>query len=169
MNRGLSVRPLLSVMARWCGYGGALCLVAMMLVTVADVGSRALFNKPITGVYDLVQLFLVAAVFLNVPEVFLRGENIVIDLVDHLAKPVTTAWLKAVASVVALAFLATLALRMLPPALDAFAFHEVSLDLSIPMWIYWALMVLGIVLALPVAAWAALESLRALSSRRNAR
>ncbi len=30
----------------------------MMLVTVADVILRALFNLPVTGTYDLVQLFL---------------------------------------------------------------------------------------------------------------
>ena len=112
------MRVLLSLVARWCGYGGALSLAAMMLITVADVSSRALFNKPITGAYDLVQLFLVGTVFLSVPDVFWRGENIVIDLVDHIGRPVGVAWLKALASVTALIFLAVLAWRMVPPALE---------------------------------------------------
>ena len=46
---------------------------------------RALFNAPITGAYDLVQLFLVGTVFLSIPDVFLRDKNIVIDFVDHIA------------------------------------------------------------------------------------
>ncbi len=59
------VRALLRLMARWCGYASASFLTAMMLITVADVSSRALFNAPITGAYDLVQLFLVGTVFLE--------------------------------------------------------------------------------------------------------
>lgn len=169
MNRDRSVRALLSLMARWCGYGGALCLVAMMLVTVADVSSRALFNKPITGVYDLVQLFLVGAIFLSVPDVFVRGENIVIDFIDHIVKPMTIAWLRVITSLVTVVFLVVLAWRMVPPALDAVTFREVSLDLSIPMWVYWTLMVLGIILALPAAAWVAVECVRGLSAGRDAR
>jgi TRAP-type C4-dicarboxylate transport system permease small subunit len=162
------VRVLLSLVARWCGYGGALSLAAMMLITVADVSSRALFNKPITGAYDLVQLFLVGTVFLSVPDVFWRGENIVIDLVDHIGRPVGVAWLKALASVTALIFLAVLAWRMVPPALDSVTFREVSLDLSIPMWVYWSLMLLGIVLALPIAAWALIGCVRRLPGGRDA-
>ena len=112
------MRVLLSLVARWCGYGGALSLAAMMLITVADVSSRALFNKPIAGAYDLVQLFLVGTVFLSVPDVFLRGENIVIDLVDHIVRSAGVAWLKAFASIMALIFLAVLAWRMMPPAIE---------------------------------------------------
>jgi TRAP-type C4-dicarboxylate transport system permease small subunit len=162
------VRARLSVLARWCGYASALFLAAMMLITVADVTSRALFNKPITGAYDLVQLFLVGTVFFSIPDVFVRGENIVIDLIDHVMKPAAIASLKVFASLAALVFLAVLALRMVPPALDSIAFHEVSLDLSIPMWVYWSLMIAGIVVALPIAAWVLVESLRALGRGRPA-
>ena len=84
MNGSNGVRTLMMLMARWGGYASALFLAAMMLITVADVGSRALFNLPITGAYDLVQLFLVGTIFLSIPDVFLRDENIVIDFVDHL-------------------------------------------------------------------------------------
>ncbi|MGA9125792.1 MAG: hypothetical protein WB382_21015, partial [Pseudolabrys sp.] len=61
------MRALLTLIARFACYGSALFLVAMMLITVADVTLRALFNLPITGAYDLVQLFLVGTIFLSIP------------------------------------------------------------------------------------------------------
>ncbi|MGB9393738.1 MAG: hypothetical protein WCB32_03040, partial [Pseudolabrys sp.] len=63
------MRALLTLIARFACYGSALFLVAMMLITVADVTLRALFNLPITGAYDLVQLFLVGTIFLSIPHV----------------------------------------------------------------------------------------------------
>jgi TRAP-type transport system small permease protein len=162
MNGGNGVRALLMLIARWCSYASALFLAAMMLITVADVSARSLFNRPITGAYDLVQLFLVGTVFLNIPDVFLRGENIVIDFVDHFFSTQAVRWLKVAASLAALVFLAVLAWKMVQPALDSVRFHEVSLDLSIPMWVYWSLMIGGIVLTLPMAIRILFESVRSL-------
>ncbi len=151
MNSGRGVRALLALTARWCSYASALFLTSMMLITVADVTARSLFNRPITGAYDLVQLFLVGTVFLSIPEVFRRGDNIVIDFVDHFFSAQAVRWLKLAASLAALVFLAVLAWKMVQPALDSVRFNEVSLDLSIPMWVYWSLMIGGIVVTLPMA------------------
>ena len=97
-----AVRALLTLMARFAGYGSALFLVAMMLVTVADVILRALFNLPITGAYDLVQLFLVGTVFLSIPDVFLNDDNIVVDFVDHPFGRTVVGLLKVAASLAGL-------------------------------------------------------------------
>jgi TRAP-type C4-dicarboxylate transport system permease small subunit len=168
MNGGNGVRALLMLTARWCIYASALFLVAMMLITVADVTARSLFNRPITGAYDLVQLFLVGTVFLSIPDVFLRGENIVIDFVDHFFSTHVVHWLRFAASLAAFVFLAVLAWRMVQPALDSVRFHEVSLDLSIPMWVYWGLMIGGIVLTLPMAIRVLVESVQNLLQGREA-
>ncbi|MGH6996249.1 MAG: TRAP transporter small permease [Stellaceae bacterium] len=156
------MRALLGLMARWCGYGSALFLTAMMLVTVADVSSRALFNMPITGAYDLVQLFLVGTVFLSIPDVFLRDDDVVVDLVDHIAGRTAVGLLKVMANLAGLVFLAVLSWRMITPALDSMTFHEVSPDLAIPMIVHWSMMIGGIVLALPAAAFMLAESVRQL-------
>jgi hypothetical protein len=52
---------------------------------------------------------------------------------------------------------------MIQPAWDSVRFNEVSPDLSIPMVVHWALMIAGIVLALPAAAWLLVESVLQLS------
>jgi TRAP-type C4-dicarboxylate transport system permease small subunit len=162
------VRVLLRLMARWCGYASASFLTAMMLITVADVSSRALFNAPITGAYDLVQLFLVGTVFLSIPDVFLRQENIAIDFVDHIAGRTAVDLLKVFANLAGLVFLAVLSWRMIAPALDSMRFHETSPDLSIPMIVHWSLMIAGIVLALPAAAFMLFESVRRLARAEEA-
>jgi TRAP-type C4-dicarboxylate transport system permease small subunit len=110
---------------------------------------------------------LVGSVFLSIPDVFLRRDNIVVDLVDHLFGRRAIDLLKAIANLLAIAFLAVLAWRMLPPALDAMRFNEVSPDLAIPMGVHWSLMIAGIVLALPAAAWILLESLQPLWRAQN--
>jgi TRAP-type C4-dicarboxylate transport system permease small subunit len=161
-----SVRALLTLIARWSGYGSALFLTAMMLITVVDVVLRAAFNLPVTGTYDLVQLFLVGTVFLSIPDVFLRDKNIIIDFVDHVFGERAVSALKLIANILALIFLAVLCWRMLPPALDSARFHEVSPDLSIPMTVHWVLMILGILLTLPAASWVLIESVRDFSRRR---
>ncbi len=163
------MRAFLAVITRCANYGSALFLTAMMLITVADVVMRAIFNLPITGTYDLVQLFLVGTVFLSIPDVFLRDKNIVIDFVDHVFGVRVVGALKLIANILALAFLGVLLWRMIPPALDSARFHEVSPDLSVPMDVHWALIIAGIVITLPAAACVLIESVRDLSHGRTGR
>jgi TRAP-type C4-dicarboxylate transport system permease small subunit len=167
MNGVPGVNPVLTQISRYVGFGGAIFLAAMMMITVADVILRRLFNLPITGAYDLVQLFLVGTVFLSIPEVFLNDENIVVDFVDHIFGRTAVGLLKVIANLAALVFLAVLSWRMIQPALDSVRFNEVSPDLSIPMVVHWALMITGIVLALPAAAWLLIKSVRSVSSARD--
>jgi TRAP-type C4-dicarboxylate transport system permease small subunit len=169
MNGVSGVNPVLTQISRYVGFGGAIFLAAMMMITVADVILRRLFNLPITGAYDLVQLFLVGTVFLSIPEVFLNDENIVVDFVDHIFGRTAVGLLKVIANLAALVFLAVLSWRMIQPALDSVRFNEVSPDLSIPMVVHWALMITGIVLALPAAAWLLIKSVRSVSSARDVR
>lgn len=163
------MRAFLTVVSRCANYASALFLAAMMLITVADVVMRAAFNLPITGTYDLVQLFLVGTVFLSIPDVFLRDRNIVIDFVDHVFGADAIATLKLIANSLGVIFLAVLLWRMIPPALDSARFHEVSPDLSIPMSVHWALMIVGIFLTVPAAACVLIESWRDFVLRRAGR
>ena len=112
------MRAILAVITRCANYASALFLAAMMLITVSDVVMRAVFNLPITGAYDLVQLFLVGTVFLSIPDVFLRDKNIVIDFVDHVFGARAIGALKLIANIIAITFLAVLLWRMISPALE---------------------------------------------------
>jgi len=115
----------------------------MMLLTVADVVLRA-FKMPIVGTFELIELGLACSVFLALPAVFLRGENLVVDAVDYFAKPSTTRVLDLAGACVSLAVLAVMVFRMVPLARDMHELGDVSAMLAIPKIVYWIPVLAGI-------------------------
>ena len=115
-----------------------LALTAMGSVTVADVALKYLFSRPIPGAYDLVESLLPVVVFNGLPTALLRRQNIVIDLVDHLAGPRRTRWLVAAADLSMLAMLVLIAWAMVAPALQALDYGDRKLELGLPLWAVWA-------------------------------
>jgi TRAP-type C4-dicarboxylate transport system permease small subunit len=137
-------------MERWralpstvCGWLAAACLAAMMLLTVTDVALRAAFGIPVRGTYELIELLLVCTVFVALPTVFLRDENIVVTVIDDLA-PRSVAILKRHARVLSVVVLAVMAWQGWLAAFDAFAFNDVTADLSLPRTLHWTALLAGI-------------------------
>ena len=148
--------------ARFFGLAAAVFLIAMMMVTVADVGLRSLFNIPITGTFDLVELFLVASVFLAIPGTFLRDEHVVVDVIDHVAPRRFTRALRWIGTVLTLGFLVVMLTQMISPAEDTVEFGDVTLGLGIPKYIHWIPILLGVFFsAIAVAAILVRNILRA--------
>jgi TRAP-type C4-dicarboxylate transport system permease small subunit len=140
-------------MSRWrercslvCGVMAAVFLTAMMLITVADVTLRGVLNLPIRGVYELVELFLVATFFLALPCAFLRDENIVVNAVDDLA-PRLVAPLKRAAALLAVVILAIMAWQGLIAARDSLEFNDVTADLALPKFWHWTALLAGVILS----------------------
>lgn len=115
-----------------------LALVVMGAVTVADVTLKYLFSQPVAGAYDLVESLLPVVIFNGLPATLLRRQNIVIDLVDHLAGPRRTRLLVAAADLVMLAMLGLIAWAMIGPALQAMEYGDRKLELGLPIWAVWA-------------------------------
>lgn len=130
--------------ARYLTRAAALFLVAMGLITVVDIPLRWPFNFPIHGTFDLVELFLVAMVYLAIPETFLREEHIVVGLIDHVTGPRMRAIMKAIASGLALALLVLMEINMIEPAYDMYEFGDETKDLEIPKIVHWLPILLGI-------------------------
>jgi TRAP-type transport system small permease protein len=116
----------------------------MMLLTVADVLLRALFNRPIHGTYELIEFGLACAVFLALPAVFLRDENLVVDAIDYIVKPQIVRLLDLVSACLSLALLGVMLWQMVPLAQDMYAFGDVTADLSIPKIYYWVPVLAGV-------------------------
>ena len=104
----------------------------MMLLTVADVVLRAVFNRPIHGTFELIELCLACTIFVALPAVFLRDEHLVVDVVDHLAPPAVVKLLDLLGAIASLAVLALMFWQMVPLARDMQEFGDVTADLSIP-------------------------------------
>lgn len=115
----------------------------MMMVTVVDVALRWLFNIPIKGTFDLVELLMVGTIFLAVPATYLREEHIVIDVIDHVAPRRVVGALRWIGTVLTLVYLVVMFSQMIEPARDKAEFGEVTLDLGIPKYIHWIPILVG--------------------------
>lgn len=120
--------------SRFLLYAGTAALVVMMLATTADVVLRAAVNKPIRGVVDAVEITMLLVVFLGLPDAFLRGEQVTVDVVDHLVSPRVLAVLKAVGAILSTVFLALMAINLIQPLLDAYRFGDRKADLPVPLY-----------------------------------
>jgi TRAP-type C4-dicarboxylate transport system permease small subunit len=116
----------------------------MMLVTVADVVLRAVFNQPIRGSFEIVELLLACTFFLALPAVFLRDEHIVVDVIDGAA-PRWVPPLKRLSLAIAAGLLAAMAWQGWIAARDAVDFHDVTSDLAIPRLWYWIPVLAGMI------------------------
>jgi TRAP-type C4-dicarboxylate transport system permease small subunit len=115
-----------------------------MLVTTADVALRAAFNTPIRGVYELVELLLAYTFFVALPAVFLRNENIVVNIIDDLA-PQWVGALKRIGAALAVVVLAVMAWQGLIAAGDTIAFNDVTADLGLPRSLHWIALLVGVI------------------------
>ena len=148
-----------SVTAAACGWAAAIALAAMMLLTVADVALRGLFNLPIRGVYDLVELLLAGTFFLALPAVFLRDENIVVNTIDDLA-PSWTPALRRLAECLAIVILVIIAWQGWRAARNSMEFHDVTADLGLPRVWHWSALLVGVICAAVAALAMALRRTR---------
>ena len=127
-----------------CGAAAGVFLVAMMLLTVADVVLRAATNRPIRGMFEIVELLLACTFFVALPAVFLRDENLVVDVVDTL-RPRWVPWLRRLAELVAIPVLVLMAWEGWKAAAETLVFNDVTSDLATHRILYWAPVIFGLV------------------------
>jgi len=116
----------------------------MMLLTVADVVLRAVTNRPIRGTFEIIELLLACTFFLALPAVFLRDENLLVDVVDPIA-PRWVPWLKRIAELIAIPVLGLMAWEGWKAALETLVFNDVTSDLALHRLLYWIPVLFGLV------------------------
>jgi TRAP-type transport system small permease protein len=120
-------------------------LIVMGSVTVCDVALKYLFNHPIIGAYDVVEVLLPVIVFHGMPATLMRRQNIVIDLIDHVAGPERTRLLITASDLIIASLLALITWAMIPPARQAYEYGDRKIELGLPIAVVWAMVVLGMV------------------------
>jgi TRAP-type C4-dicarboxylate transport system permease small subunit len=120
--------------SRFLLHAGTVALALMMLATTADVVLRATVNAPVRGVVDAVEITMLLVVFLGLPDAFLRGEQVTVDVIDHLVPGGVLGVLKAIGAALSTLFLALLAINLVQPLLDAWRFGDRKADLPVPLY-----------------------------------
>lgn len=115
----------------------AAALVVMMGVTVVDVAMRAIFNRPMRGAFDMVEAMLLVFVFHGMSASFLQRSNIVIDLVDNWLSERIVRLLIRIADTLTVITLLVFAWAMLTPAMQAYAYGDLKLELRLPIYVLW--------------------------------
>lgn len=141
---------------------GALLIGMTVLIAVAVI-MRKLVGAPILGVNEIVQLVAVALVMLALPHATRSGAHVRADIFD----PALGRWGRAGADILT-RLLSIYVFRVLigrawDKALEAHEFGDATNMLSLPLWPFYGLIVLGIGLAALVMA---LELLTVLLTRR---
>jgi TRAP-type C4-dicarboxylate transport system permease small subunit len=128
-----------------------LALLTMGVVTVADVFLKYVFNRPIMGAYDLVESFLPVVIFYGLPATLLRRQNILIDLIDHVAGPRLVRVLNIVSDLVVLGLLVMITWAFMSPARQAFDYGDRKIELGLPLVAIWAVVIVGMIGVIVVA------------------
>ena len=128
---------LLQKVARPFGLAGAAILVFMMLFTTYAVVMRNFFDTPVLGVVEIMELALVALIFIAMPGVFLRDEHVTVDVVDQVVSRKIRVFLRFFGLFLTLGFLIMMMSEMAEPAIDKLSDGEVTMTLGINRFIYW--------------------------------
>lgn len=143
---------ILQAAAKPFGFVAALVLLFMMLFTTYAVFMNAI-GQPVLGIIDVLELSLVFLIFIAMPGVFLRDENVTVDVIDQLVSRRARVFLRLMALVVTQAFLILMMVRMLEPALSKLDDGEVTMTLSINRFIHWVPILFGFALSILGTFW----------------
>jgi TRAP-type C4-dicarboxylate transport system permease small subunit len=146
--------------ARPFGLAAAVILVFMMLFTTVAVTLRQLFNYPVLGVVDVMELSLLAMIYISMPGVFLRDDNVTVDVIDQVLPRRARVALRAIGLLLALAFLIMMMVNMIPQATDKWQYGEVTMTLGISRFIHWMPIIFGFAMSIIGTLWVLLYYLR---------
>ncbi|GEO87061.1 MULTISPECIES: TRAP transporter small permease [Alphaproteobacteria] len=123
--------------------GAALALIIIICATLLDIVFDIATQRPINGVYDVVEACLAFVIFLALPSIFQREENIRIDLIDYFLPPPLLKALILFTRLVTLGFVVLTFISMLNPFLDAWNFGDTKYETGIPIWVIWIPILMG--------------------------
>lgn len=125
--------------------GAALALAAMLVSITADAMGRFLFNRPVMGVYEVNEMYLLpAVVYLSIARAQRFNEHIAVDVFVAPMRPGLRRLLLGVGRLLALGLFVAIAYRTGEMAHRQFIRGNVtSGSILLPAWIGWAVVSVG--------------------------
>ena len=116
------------------GSVGSGAIALMMLVTVADVGGRRLFNHPVFGSMDLSTFMMVIVVFFSMAQCELMRGHITIDLLVSRFKQKSQDIFNSIAYVIFLVTFSWMTWQLIQYGIGRYHSHIVSYTLKVPLY-----------------------------------
>lgn len=137
------VESKINFLSRLTGIIAICVLVAMMLFTVLNVIMRAIFNNPIPGDVELIEVGMVCVGFLGLAWCALRGMHISVDLVVSFLPKRVQALFDCFGYLVGLGICTLLAWRSFAEGIGVRELNTLSSTLSFPMFPFYVITALG--------------------------
>jgi TRAP-type C4-dicarboxylate transport system permease small subunit len=136
---------------------GGVVLIAITIMSTLSIAGRALFSKPITGDFELVQLACAVCVAAFLPYAQLQRANIIVDFFTASAGPKVRGRLDAIGALLMALVTGLVGWRTAVGATVVYANGETSMLMGVPIWISYAMMAPGFLLTAAVSLHAAWE------------
>lgn len=117
----------------WLGWGVALALFGMMIITFCDVIGRKFLGSSIPGVVELTELLMLALIFLGLPLCSLRSEHVVFDLLDKFLPQFLAKHLHFISHAVCVLLLAGATWLVWERAVRTLSQGDITAQLQIPL------------------------------------
>jgi TRAP-type C4-dicarboxylate transport system permease small subunit len=124
----------------------AVVLFAMMALTCVDVVGRYLFNRPVPGGLEIIEILVAATVFGALPLVTLREEHVTVDLLDAVVPDWLLRLQQVAASLLAAAVCGVAAWQLLLRANRMLGYGDTTAVLKITLYPLTYLMSAGMAL-----------------------
>lgn len=136
-------------------------VVLMMLVSFVAVVMRYLFNLPILGVNEIIQLLAVSCVFMAMPYATISDAHVRVDIFDPILGRIGCKLGDLFTYSCSILVLSIVVHKAYFKILDAAEFEDATNMLNIPLWPFYGLIALGMALyvtILVIKLWALLFS-----------
>ncbi len=147
-------------LSRLLAFVGGLLQVAMTVMATYSIAMRTLFDEPLLGDVELVQMGCGIAIVFFLPLCQLRRGNVIVDVFTLRASPRVRSALDGLGSVLMALAAALLAWRSLVGTLDAYGTGEESIILGVPIWWSMSAFAPGFALLAVVALYTAWQDFR---------
>lgn len=111
----------------------AVLIFAIMALTVVDVVGRYLFNAPVKGSIEAIELMLGVLIYMAIPLASARAEHIRIDLLDYLLGPRARQAQRLIGNAASAVVMAFLAWRLYERGKQFAQFRDTSSHLGVPL------------------------------------
>ncbi|MBW2066913.1 MAG: TRAP transporter small permease [Deltaproteobacteria bacterium] len=125
---------ILSALSLWFGRVGAVVLTIMMLLIFTDVFLRYLFNRPLQGSIELIEIMMALAIALGMAYTGIRKGHIAVELVVSRFSPRVQALLDVFHFLTATVFFLLMGCKTAQQALVVGKRHVTTSVLAIPIY-----------------------------------